>query len=61
MYQWIENGLVSVVHIASGAPLICYSSLFAPSDEELREYLQENRQRVEKTVRKREVSWSLGN
>jgi len=56
MYKWIEKGLVSTVRTATGAPLICLSSLFNPSEEQIREHLRERRNHLEKTVRKREVS-----
>lgn len=33
IYVWIEKGRVSVIHLASGRPLVCYSSLFLPEEE----------------------------
>ena len=37
MYQWIDKGLVSIVRSTSGTPLVCFSSLFVPSGEEVGE------------------------
>ena len=34
MYQWVDKKLVSAVRSASGRLLICFSSLFDPSDED---------------------------
>ena len=57
MYQWINNGLVSKVRSASGAPLVCFSSLFAPSDEEADEHSEESRDYLElESVRKSKLS-----
>src|SRR5713101_1165728 len=43
IYQWMENGLISTVRTSGGAPLICFSSLFTPSEKEFGEYMQEKR------------------
>jgi hypothetical protein len=56
LYQWIERGLVSTVRTTSGTPLVCLTSLFAPSNEEAREHFRPKRDVLEQTVRKREVS-----
>lgn len=56
LYQWIEKGLVSVVRTSGGTPLVCLSSLFAPSEHEVREHLQSKRDELKKSVRKRAVS-----
>ncbi len=52
IYQWIDKGLVSTVRSASGAPLICMSSLFAPADEKAHESSQKRHDQMKKTVRK---------
>lgn len=56
MYEWIDKGLVSTVRSSSGAPLICLSSLFAPSKDEVREHLRQKHHHFKESVRKREVS-----
>jgi hypothetical protein len=48
MYQWIEKGMVSTVRCSSGAPLICLTSLFAPTDEEFRDHLRDKREQAPK-------------
>lgn len=54
IYQWIEKGLVSTVRTASGTPLVCLSSLFAPRDEESGES-QQQRTGGKESVQKRAI------
>lgn len=51
IYQWIDKRLVSAVRTASGAPLICLSSLFSPPDGD--PALDKQGPRREKTLPKR--------
>ena len=55
LYQWIDKGLVSMIRSASGSPLICLTSLFIPSDEELNKCPQKKEDDTEEFVSKPEI------
>lgn len=55
IYQWIEKRFVSTVRTASGSPLVCLSSLFAPRDEETGESVQQQRTVGKESVQKRAI------
>jgi hypothetical protein len=34
MYHWIEKGIVKTIRISAGRQLICFSTLFAPNEDD---------------------------